>query len=53
MLPAHSATLLKAIFLPKLDEAFRAILEKSVRGEKLDDGRREYRFGSFSIVVRR
>ncbi len=51
VLPAHSATRLKATFLPRLHRAFQKILKGRADAEVLPDGRREYRFGLFSIVV--
>lgn len=51
ILPAHQATLLQAAFLPKLDEAFEAIVQGASEGTEFRPGRREHKFGAFSIVT--
>ncbi len=59
ILPAHSATMLKAVFLRQLDRAFQAILRGDARGQDFrgrrvspeGSQRKEYQFGGFSIVT--
>ncbi len=53
VLPAHSATLLKPIFLERLNEAFRQVVSGKARAQEVKDGRQEYRFDRFSISVGR
>ncbi len=51
ILPAHSATLLKAAFLPKFSESVEAIVRGASQGTEFRPGRREHKFGAFSIVT--
>lgn len=51
VLPAHSTTLLKPLFLTRLDEAFRSIIDGNVMSRELEENRSEFEFGGFSVVV--
>lgn len=51
LLPAHSTTLLKPLFLTRLDEAFQAIRRQDRSPSELEEKRVEFSFDGFSIAV--